>query len=438
MFLFKKIKLKIFIAWAVTALVMLIAPLYISAQVSDTWAGGKIMTVYDTATLSASSVEIKVYYYRTGSTPDDRDRTASIKIYLDSPATNPQFIDQQDVLLSASNLQSGLGGNYSFGIVSFSKNLAEKTKYTAVATIDNNEVNIADDVVFTMKALPVTVGPGKPTDTDTTYKPLVTLPGLEKGVPFETDPTKNPGAFGKYLNIIIKIVIGMSAVLAMIMIVMGGLQYMTSELGSGKEAGRQRITHAILGLLLALGAYAILNTINPQLLDISLSGLPAATVTIENDVPQTKINGKYCTKTFPPNGLDPDADWPSIAGVKADTKPGWPANVALDSSLNNTDCQKVGEPGCTSIRGLNPAYLKTIRDKCPNCELIITGGTECWLHGGKTQDTTHGPGSRTVDLHINNTLSKYITGGVSPVDWRRYSKDNIPFLKEPNHWHAGP
>jgi len=90
-----------------------------------------------------------------------------------------------------------------------------------------------------------------------------------------------PGlGFAGYLNAMIKIFIGICAVLAMIMIVMGGIQYMTSELVSGKAAGKEQITHAILGLLLALGAYAILNTINPNLLDVSLGKLETATIKI--------------------------------------------------------------------------------------------------------------------------------------------------------------
>ncbi len=93
-----------------------------------------------------------------------------------------------------------------------------------------------------------------------------------------TVDTTEKYAFAKYLNAMIKIFIGICAVLAMIMIVVGGIEYMTSELISSKEAGKERILNAIFGLLLALGSYALLNTIDPALLDVSLSGLPQATV----------------------------------------------------------------------------------------------------------------------------------------------------------------
>jgi hypothetical protein len=79
------------------------------------------------------------------------------------------------------------------------------------------------------------------------------------------DPT-GEAKLGKYLNIIIKLIIGLCAVAAVVMIVVGGVEYTASELISGKEAAKDRIRNAILGLILALGSYAILFTINPDLL----------------------------------------------------------------------------------------------------------------------------------------------------------------------------
>jgi type IV secretory pathway VirB2 component (pilin) len=142
-------------------------------------------------------------------------------------------------------------------------------------------------------------------ETDTTYTPLVSLPGisgLEKGVPFETDPIKNPCPFGKYLNIIIKLFFGIAGVLAVVMIVMGGIQYMTSELISSKEEGKNTIVHAILGLLLALGAWLILNAINPDLLNVCLNNLPKATIVIEDEVETTDMAEVQQAQNIPSGG----------------------------------------------------------------------------------------------------------------------------------------
>jgi lipoprotein-anchoring transpeptidase ErfK/SrfK len=50
------------------------------------------------------------------------------------------------------------------------------------------------------------------------------------------------------------------------MIVVGGIQYMGDESIFGKTEGKKKIWAAILGLLIALGSYALLKTINPDLL----------------------------------------------------------------------------------------------------------------------------------------------------------------------------
>ncbi len=90
---------------------------------------------------------------------------------------------------------------------------------------------------------------------------------------------------GAYLNIMIKVFIGICAVLSVVMIVMGGLEYMTSELSHSKEAGKEKISQAIFGLLIALGAYVLLFTINPDLLR---SDLKVPTVAIDQKIVRSK------------------------------------------------------------------------------------------------------------------------------------------------------
>jgi len=118
------------------------------------------------------------------------------------------------------------------------------------------------------------------TPPDTNYTLLTPLPceqgtaNCETGQFTKFDPNQDK-ALGSYLNIMIKIFIGICAVLAMVMIVLGGLEYMTSELISSKESGKHKITGAVFGLIIALGSYALLNTINPDLLktDVEIAGV---------------------------------------------------------------------------------------------------------------------------------------------------------------------
>jgi len=93
------------------------------------------------------------------------------------------------------------------------------------------------------------------------YAVLESIPGIAKD--------SSPGLY-TYLKAVFLTGIGLAGVLAVLMIVIGGIQYIGSGMSpSGKEDAKDRITSAILGLLLALGAYLILNTINPNLVNFS-------------------------------------------------------------------------------------------------------------------------------------------------------------------------
>ena len=63
--------------------------------------------------------------------------------------------------------------------------------------------------------------------------------------------------------------LSMAAVLAIAMIVIAGIQMMIPSPGA-KEDAKKKIMNAVLGLLLAVGSYLILNTINPNLLKLEL------------------------------------------------------------------------------------------------------------------------------------------------------------------------
>ncbi len=105
------------------------------------------------------------------------------------------------------------------------------------------------------------------------YCLLAPLPGLST---IDTTDTK----VADYLKIIFRIGIALAGVLAVLMLVIGGIEYMSSDVITSKESAKGRMTNAILGLILVLGAYAILNTLNPKLLEINLD-LNKQTITVE-------------------------------------------------------------------------------------------------------------------------------------------------------------
>lgn len=269
----------------------------------------------------------------------------------------------------------------------------------------------------TVPPTPVPVPP-----SDGQYHFLAELPDTDGNIPKTFDPDE-PNALGKYLNMMIRIFIGICAVLAVVMIVIGGMEYMLSELAHTKEHGKERITGAVLGLLVALGAYALLYTINPDLLKADLDSLTSVTLPLENqDIPQAPVAGRYGSY---------------IEGAPWDTATAGPITVPPSGvGVNRTgDCTTIGQRPCTSLRGLSLSYITTIQTKCPACNLRITGGTETWMH---SKNSSHRPGSPTIDLSIDANLTNYITGGAPPVR-KRYTRDGISYLYEtsPNHWHVG-
>lgn len=73
-----------------------------------------------------------------------------------------------------------------------------------------------------------------------------------------------------YLNIIFKLGIGLLIALSVIMLIVHGVQYMGDESIFGKTEAMHSMRSIIGGILLALGAWAILNTINPDLVKTQL------------------------------------------------------------------------------------------------------------------------------------------------------------------------
>lgn len=247
------------------------------------------------------------------------------------------------------------------------------------------------------------------------------------------DITTAPDNMGDYFNTIFTLAIGLCGVLAVIMIVIGGVQYMGDESIFGKTEAKSRITSAVLGLLIALGSYALLNTINPDLLGKGGIKINSVSATIDpevhGDTPQAATNGKYCNGKYTTGEA-----WPSDQTERA-------AVIAAGITVNASNCTKVGQAGCTSLAGLNTSGVIGLKSKCggTSCELIITGGTECWLHSNKTQ---HLPGNSIVDLRPTNTLVSYVDESKTKIPssgmpFPVFLKDTTKFMREsnPDHYH---
>ncbi|MES2224007.1 MAG: hypothetical protein V4469_03710 [Patescibacteria group bacterium] len=139
------------------------------------------------------------------------------------------------------------------------------------------------------------------------YVPLTPIPGLTTGISTgiqtgDSNGTSSLG-FAGYLRALYIWGVAAASGLAVVMIMWGGVEYMTSAGGGGVEEAKKRISAAIAGLLLALGSYVILYTINRDLLNLQFTiGKVSATVegnaaakyvTIDHDTNTTSSGGAY-------------------------------------------------------------------------------------------------------------------------------------------------
>jgi hypothetical protein len=150
---------------------------------------------------------------------------------------------------------------------------------------------------------------------ETKYEPLITIPGIN---------TTISGNFSDYVNFLYAMAIAIAALLAVVKIIVAGVKYMTSEVVNSKGDAKKEITTALLGLLLIIGAYIILYTINPQLTNqqIQFNELPPSPTI--NPAPSVSSTGPTPSGTQTTTG----GSQTSAATAAASTPPPPPTNGA--------------------------------------------------------------------------------------------------------------
>lgn len=79
------------------------------------------------------------------------------------------------------------------------------------------------------------------------------------------DQTGSSLGLGNFLGQVFNFGIAIAVVLALAMIIWGGIMYMTSDSWTGKDDGKSKIQDALIGLGIALVSWLLLYTINPNL-----------------------------------------------------------------------------------------------------------------------------------------------------------------------------
>ena len=245
---------------------------------------------------------------------------------------------------------------------------------------------------------------------DLEYTVLAPLPGTLSNNCETEDEVDCKTTLEKYLPGMFKLAIGLAAAFAVLMIVIGGFQYMSTDALQKKEDGKNRIWNSIKGLVLVIGAWLILNTINPNLLTLNLN------IESVNIKPAAGGSG-----SITPGGsggpttsdiLDEQYEIDNNNQILGQLK-------AINITPNKGYCT-AQSTSCTNLYRLPNSMvsvLGSLTTQCggggasgsSNCPLILTGGTETYAHVG------HGPGKSVVDIGPTAKLNGFL-GIPNPVN----------------------
>jgi len=133
-------------------------------------------------------------------------------------------------------------------------------------------------------------------DTTYTFMQNVNLPGF--GGDSDTINISDQ-SLAEFVNTLIQIAIGFAILLAIIMVIAAGTEYMMSASVTGKSNAQEMIGKALGGLFLALSAVVILQTINPNLIElnslekINVEGEEITTPDFDDDLITNQTDGNY-------------------------------------------------------------------------------------------------------------------------------------------------
>jgi hypothetical protein len=150
-----------------------------------------------------------------------------------------------------------------------------------------------------------------------------------------------------FFNNLYKYLVGLAAILAVIEIIWGGLEYSTQDSVSKQSDGKERIYGAIMGLILVLSPVLVFSIINPSILNLSLN------------LPEIKpvAEGSGVTKQ-----VDPDT------AIKSATAA---ASVQGCSVVDSTDNFIAKEILCpNTFTGMRAA--QAFAAKCPGANRVFT------------------------------------------------------------------
>ncbi|MBN1584996.1 hypothetical protein JW899_01380 [Candidatus Uhrbacteria bacterium] len=179
---------------------------------------------------------------------------------------------------------------------------------------------------------------------------------------------------GEYLNLAYKYGLGIAAFLAAIMMIVGGFMYLTAGDSGRSSQGKEYIVNAVYGLAVAIGAYVLLATVNPDLLKMSLPKVPI--------VKRETFIGCTLTQHCHPCGesydvwVAEDGSPPSGDDLCPWTVPSGSKNKPSQGKYFGAECVGNNCYMAAKENGLSGMSLEECRFTSSRCRLPIAGGAD--------------------------------------------------------------
>lgn len=243
----------------------------------------------------------------------------------------------------------------------------------------------------------------------------------QKYVPLEPNAfpgvTSSSGNLSVYLGQIFSFGIAAAVTLALIMIIWGGIEYMTTDSWEGKNDGKERIENALYGLGLALGSYLLLFTINPDLVTFKnntfLNPPPPSPQSLNSysqscgtigcvDISTIGLTCKY-PNSCRLNGTLASKLSSALSGLNAQITQAYPPlpNTSYSSCHQNGTCADVN----LLSKSTNPADVKIYYDSMvknglsPAYELPMTSSCDQYTNAGIK--CINEPTNTAPSFHVN-------------------------------------
>ncbi len=225
----------------------------------------------------------------------------------------------------------------------------------------------------------------------------VDIPGVDFDAPtdFTTDLGKKMSVnfLGAYVSGVYKYLIGFALTIAIVMIMIGGLQYVLGASSGDIKSGKKRMTDAIEGFVLLMFVFVILYTVNPETTlfkGLELTLVERVTQEFEDDF----VNG-----TAPGNLGTPTAS--NVSGGQ-ESQISEELIPSIDAAAATLASQGYGMSVTSALRTLE-TQLRLISDNCQNpagsqtCNHKPSRPDTCILRGMSLASCPHTTG-RALDV----------------------------------------